>query len=257
MGRLRTLDLFSGVGCFSLGLELTNGFETVAFCEVDPYCRKVLAKHWPKVPCYEDVRYLTADALARDGVGPIDIICGGFPCQDVSHAGTGAGLDGERSGLWREFHRLIGEIRPRFAIVENVAALLDGGMGTVCGDLADIGYDAEWSTVSACSLGAPHMRQRVFIVAYPNGIDGRERVRNSAARQIRPLQEIYSLEGARARVRARMADPSSLYGGADGLADGMDRNHAVGNSIYWPIPKLIGKAILASIQKDQALAEVA
>lgn len=240
---LRVLDLFSGIGGFSLGLERTGGFQTVAFCEIEPYCRRVLAKHWPEVPCYDDVRTLTAARLAADGIA-VDVICGGFPCQDVSRAGAGAGITGERSGLWREFARLIGEIRPKFALVENVAALLDDGMGAVCGDLADVGYDAEWSVVSACSLGAPHVRQRVFAVAYPHGFHGRTGLRDTAPHEHRPLQALYDLEGARAGVRARLEDPSALYGGADGVANGMDRNRAVGNGIYWPIPELIGKAIL-------------
>jgi DNA (cytosine-5)-methyltransferase 1 len=241
--KLTVLDLFSGIGGFSLGLERTGGFETVAFCEIEPYCRAVLAKHWPNVPCYEDVRELTADRLAADGIA-VDVITGGFPCQDVSRAGTGAGLAGERSGLWRELARIIGEVRPKFAVVENVAALLDDGMGVVCGDLADIGYDAEWSVVSACALGAPHVRQRVLIVAYPNSFHGRTRVRHSTAHKHRPLQTLYDLEGARARIRTRLANPSALYGGADGVSHGRDRNHAIGNSVYWPKVSLIGKAIL-------------
>lgn len=243
MSKLRVLDLFSGIGGFSLGLERTGGFETVAFCEIEPYPRAVLKKHWPHVPCYDDVRTLTADALSRDGIA-VDVICGGFSCQDLSRAGTGAGLDGERSGLWREFARLIGELRPCYAILENVAALLDDGMGTVLGDLADLGYDAEWSVVSACALGAPHMRQRVFAVAYPNSEHGRQRVRNPAARTHGPLQEIYDLESARARQRARLENPSALYGGADGVPNGMERNRAIGNSIYPEIPRQIGRAIL-------------
>lgn len=243
MTKLRVLDLFSGVGMFSLGLEATGRFKTVAFCEVEEYPRAVLAKHWPKVKCYDDVRTLTAAALARDRIA-VDVICGGFPCQDLSRAGTGAGIAGERSGLWKHFARLIGELRPRYAIMENVAALLDDGMGVVLGDLADLRYDAEWSTVSACALGAPHMRQRVFIVAYPDSQHGRPRVRHTASRAKRALQKVYDLEGARARQRTRLANPSELYRGADGVANGMDRNHAIGNGLYWPIPELIGKAIL-------------
>lgn len=246
MTKLRVLSLFAGIGGFDLGLERTGGFETVAFCEINPFCRRVLAKHWPKVPCYEDVRTLTADALRRDGVTP-NVICGGFPCQDISRAGTGAGLAGERSGLWREYARLIGEIRPKFVAVENVAALLDNGMGTVLGDLADIGYDAEWSTVSACALGAPHMRQRVFIVAYPNGFHGRPRLWDTASREHRQVQALHDLASARARAGARLANPSALYGGADGVPFGMDRNRAIGNSIYPEIPEIIGRAILRAI----------
>ncbi len=243
MRKFRVLDLFSGIGGFSLGLERSGGFETVAFCEIEDYPRRVLAKHWPNVPCYDDVRTLTADRLAADGIA-VDVICGGFPCQDISRAGLGAGITGERSGLWGEFARLIGELRPAYAILENVAALLDDGMGTVLGDLADIGYDAEWSTVSACALGAPHMRQRVFAVAYPNGEHGRQRVRHTTARANGAIQEVYGLEGARARQGARLANPSELYRGADGLPHGMERNRAIGNSIYPAVPHVIGRAIM-------------
>jgi DNA (cytosine-5)-methyltransferase 1 len=159
---MNVLDLFSGIGGFSLGLERA-GMRTVAFCEIDPYCRAVLAKHWPGVPCFDDVRKLTAADITE----PVDVICGGFPCQDISVAGKGAGLAGERSGLWREYARLIGEIRPRYVIVENVAALLGRGLSTVLGDLSEIGYDAEWHVISAADVGAPHRRERVWIVAYP------------------------------------------------------------------------------------------
>jgi DNA (cytosine-5)-methyltransferase 1 len=163
---LKVLDLFSGIGGFSLGLERTGGFQTVAFCEIEPYCQAVLRKHWPEVPIYDDVRKLSVGRLAADGIEP-DVICGGFPCQDISVAGKGEGIEGERSGLWSEFARLIGEIRPRFAIVENVAALLSRGMDVVLGDLSSLRYDAEWHCIPASAAGAPHRRDRVWIVAYP------------------------------------------------------------------------------------------
>ena len=165
MRKLRVLDLFSGIGGFSLGLERTGGFETVAFCEIEPYCRAVLAKHWPDVPCYPDIRELTADALRRDGIA-VDVICGGFPCQDISYAGKRSGLQGSRSGLWKEYARIIGELRPRFAIMENVSGLLSLGMGDVLGDLAALGYDATWDCIPASAVGAPHTRDRVWIIAH-------------------------------------------------------------------------------------------
>jgi DNA (cytosine-5)-methyltransferase 1 len=172
--KLRVLDLFSGIGGFSLGLERTGGFETVAFCEIEEFPRRVLAKHWPEVPCYHDVTKLTGDILARDGIA-VDVITGGFPCQDLSVAGKQAGIgEGTRSGLWSEIVRLIGELRPRYVIVENVANLLSGPskqrggwFGRVLGDLAECGYDAEWENIPAAALGAPHRRERVWIVAHP------------------------------------------------------------------------------------------
>lgn len=245
---MNVLDLFSGIGGFSLGLERA-GMRTVAFCEIDPYCRAVLARHWPDVPRYDDVCKLTGERLAADGIA-VDVICGGFPCQDISRAGYGAGITGRRSGLWSEFARLIGELQPDFAVVENVTALLDRDMATVCGDLAGLGYDAEWSVISACAIGAAHMRQRVFVVAYPNGEHGRPRVRHSAAQTYRPLQDVDGFAGARARSRTRLADPSELYGGADGLSYGMERNRAIGNAVYPDVAQIIGRAIMRQCHAD-------
>jgi DNA (cytosine-5)-methyltransferase 1 len=175
MSKLRILDLFSGIGGFSLGLERTGGFETAAFCEVEPFPRRVLAKHWPEVPCYDDVRTLTGARLAADGITGIDVITGGFPCQDLSTAGRQAGMgEGTRSGLWSEIIRLAGELSPSYIIVENVANLLSGPsdrrggwFGRVLGDLAECGYDAEWRSIPASMVGARHKRNRVWIVAYP------------------------------------------------------------------------------------------
>ena len=162
---LKVLDLFSGIGGFSLGLERA-GIETVAFCEIDKKARLVLNKHWPDVPVFEDVSTLTKDALDARGIS-VDVICGGFPCQDISLAGKGAGLEGERSGLWFQFHRLIKEIQPQYAIIENVSALRNRGLDQVLRSLAEIGYDAEWHCIPASTVGAPHRRDRIWIVAYP------------------------------------------------------------------------------------------
>jgi DNA (cytosine-5)-methyltransferase 1 len=169
---MRVLDLFSGIGGFSLGLERA-GMETVAFCEIEDYPRKVLAKHWPNIPIYDDVRTLTKERLDSNGIGSIDVICGGFPCQDISTAGRQAGIGEEtRSGLWSECARLLGEIRPQFAIFENVTNLLNGGGGDwfkrVLWDISQIGYDVEWHCIPASELGAHHHRDRIWIMVYPN-----------------------------------------------------------------------------------------
>jgi DNA (cytosine-5)-methyltransferase 1 len=155
---MNVLDLFSGIGGFSLGLERA-GMRTVAFCEIDPYCRDVLAKHWPAAE-------LHADVTQRGFVeGEADVITAGFPCQDISYAGEGAGLAGARSGLYRHVIRALRLVRPRFAVLENVSALLSRGLDTVLGDMAEVGYDAEWHCIPASAVGAPHRRDRIWIIA--------------------------------------------------------------------------------------------
>ena len=161
--KLRILDLFSGIGGISLGLERTGGFETVAFCEIDKAAQKVLKKHWPDVPIFEDVTTIST----KDIDGAIDVMCGGFPCQDLSVAGRGAGLEGARSGLWWEFHRLIKEAQPKWVLIENVSVLRSRGLDQVLRSLFEIGYDAEWHCIPASAVGAPHRRDRIWIVAYP------------------------------------------------------------------------------------------
>lgn len=191
MTKLRVLSLFAGIGGFDLGLERTNGFETVAFCEINPFCRRVLAKNWPDVPCYEDVRILTADALSRDGIA-VDVICGGFPCQDVSVAGKRAGLAGERSGLWSEYRRLIGELRPRFVLIENVPGLLSAGARDVVGDLAALGFDCLWECIPASSVGAPHRRDRFWLIAHTSDYRHGQHVQQVGQRRGRKQTDIGS-----------------------------------------------------------------
>lgn len=164
--KMKVLDLFSGIGGFSLGLERA-GMETVAFCEIEKFPQDVLKKHWPEVPLFPDVKLLNAKMLPE-----VDLICGGFPCQDISVAGKKKGLIDEagnttRSGLWFEFKRLIKEIEPKYVIIENVANLRNNGLATVIKDLWEIGYVGEWHIISARSVGACHLRERVWIVAYP------------------------------------------------------------------------------------------
>ena len=275
--KLRVLDLFSGIGGFSLGLERTGGFETVAFCEIEAFLRAVLRKHWPKVPCYEDVRTLTADTLARDGIA-VDVICGGFPCQDVSSAGLRAGLEGERSGLWKEYARLISEIRPRFVIVENVSDLLHRGFGRVLADLASLGMDAEWHCIPACGLGADHIRDRIWIIAYPNGAraeESPERGRQQRQKEVGQDVAIDHANGVRARLQggvqagtigedaraisARIglalsvaadfpgidgAGPPVLGRGENGVPNRVDRTYCIGNAVVPQVVEVIGQAIL-------------
>jgi DNA (cytosine-5)-methyltransferase 1 len=233
---MRVLDIFSGIGGFSLGLERTGGFKTQAFCEIDPFCRKVLAKHWPKVPCYEDVRELTAARLAADGIA-VDVICGGFPCQDISAAGTRAGIGGSRSGLWSEYARLIRELRPRFVLVENVARLLADGMGRVLGDLSQIGFDAEWHAIPASAVGAEHHRDRIWLVAYPSsaGLQGLHEAR--WGEHLQPASSALWRHWSAEPAVARVADgiPRCLVG---------DEIRAFGNAVVPQIPEMIGRAIL-------------
>lgn len=162
---MRVLDIFSGIGGFSLGLQRA-GHTTIAFCECEDYAQAVLRKNFPDVPIFDDVRTLTADTFAE----PIDIICGGFPCQDISIAGKNAGIDGERSGLWKQFKRLIDETRPKYALIENVDAILGRGLSVVLADLASIGYDATWATLDSKYFGLPQRRRRTYICAVRDGI---------------------------------------------------------------------------------------
>jgi len=161
---LRILSLFSGIGGLELGLERAGLGQVVQQVEINPWCRAVLRRHWPDIAQHDDIRTF------QPVPGSADIVCGGFPCQDISNAGKGAGIEeGTRSGLWAEYVRVLRVVRPRLVVVENVGALLRRGMGRVLGDLAALGYDAEWDCVPAAALGAPHLRDRVFILAYPHG----------------------------------------------------------------------------------------
>jgi len=282
---LNVLDLFSGIGGFSLGLEWTGGFRTVAFCEIEPYCQAVLRKHWPDVPIYDDVRTLTADTLRRDGIA-VDVICGGFPCQDLSFAGKRAGLEGARSGLWLEFARLIREIRPRFVIVENVPGLLSLGMGRVLGDLAALGYDAVWDCIPAAAVGAPHLRDRVWIVGYAAsarlhaaaqpGVHREEK--GAGPRDAQPQRRGDDVANANSRDghgRRRSLQMGREWSQSETAEDGfagrtqwlaepdvgrvahgvparVDRLRALGNAVVPQIPRLIGQAVLEAVAGEMS-----
>lgn len=241
MSKLRVLDLFSGIGGFSLGLERTGGFETVAFCEVNPDARETLAKNNPGAPIYDDVRLLTASQLHGAGI-EIDAICGGFPCQDISLAGPGGGLEGKRSGLWREYARLVGELRPRVVFVENVSALLGRGLGVVLGDLAALGYDAEWHCIPASYVGARQLRDRVWIVAYPqcNGLQGGATVTAAWCEKSREEQ----LAGLVQPCAWPTVSGARDRGTGHGIPRGVHRNKQLGNAVVPQIPELLGRAYL-------------
>lgn len=252
MNKLRVLDLFSGIGGFSLGLERTGGFETVAFCEIEEYPRRVLAKHWPDVPIYRDVRDVTKEQLTADGIA-VDVITGGFPCQDISAAGKQLGIkDGTRSGLWSEIARLVGELQPRYVIVENVSNLLSGPseqrggwFGRVLGDLASVGYDAERNSIRAARVGLPQVRDRVWLIAYPE-CERRERLINDdsvfsgtgtphAISLHRGIKRWHQLGVCFSDIRNR-----------DGLPPAAHRRRlkSLGNAVVPQIPEMIGRAIL-------------
>ena len=156
------LDTFAGIGGFSYAAtKLVGGYRTTQFIEIDPFCQKILKKHFPFTPIHDDIRTFTAIP------GQYDVICGGFPCQSISVAGNRAGITEEsRSGIFYELMRVIRMVRPRFVVLENVAAILNNGLDIVLGELSQAGYDAEWSVISASSLGACHRRSRWWCVAY-------------------------------------------------------------------------------------------
>jgi len=243
---MRVLDLFSGIGGFSLGLRMAGGFETVQFCEIDPYCQKVLAKNFPGVPIHDDIRSF------RPAPGSADLICGGFPCQDISSIGKNAGIDGERSGLWRELHRVISNVRPRYCIVENVAALLSRGLGRVLGDLAEIRYDAEWHCIPASHIGAPHRRDRVWIVAYP-AIQGLERCDERPKSRLLPLYQLSPLH-AKADFPHQLS-ASAIHGSGHGIPHRVDRLRGLGNAVVPQVVAEIGKAIMAAARNEQGTGE--
>jgi DNA (cytosine-5)-methyltransferase 1 len=231
---LKVLDLFSGIGGFSLGLERTGGFETVAFCEIEKFPQKVLAKHWPRVPIYEDVRNVTAKQLRSDGIIP-NVITGGFPCQDISVAGNQKGMgEGTRSGLWSECARLLGEIRPDYAIFENVTALLSGDSGRwfqrVLWDLSEVGYDAEWHCIPASELGANHHRDRVWIIAYPNLQRCKELNTPAKPKEQDQLSRKCNEGSESPSPCGDVAYPNSSQREGGGVSSGVQAKHAISHS---------------------------
>ena len=248
---LKILDTFAGIGGFSYAAhELVGGFQTTQFVEIDPFCQKVLKKHFPKVPCHDDIKTFTAYP------GQYDVITGGFPCQDISVAGRREGItDQSRSGLFYELIRVIRLVRPKFVVMENVAAILNNGLDIVLGELSEAGYDAEWSIISASSLGAAHRRSRWWCVAYANS--NKRKTGNQQLQQQGQTTTGSSFvtdsncEGLQRKILSKMEsgiwsakhtrrlDPNwrsyvskpILPRGSYGLSNRVDRTKALGNSI--------------------------
>jgi DNA (cytosine-5)-methyltransferase 1 len=240
---MKVLSLFSGVGGLELGLERA-GMTTVGQVELDPYCRSILATHWPEVPRHDDVTTTPAWWAGRQRPR-VDVVCGGFPCQPFSTAGLRRGM-GDPRWLWPAMADVVRSVRPRYVVVENVAALLRDvdAFGWLLGDLADLGFDAEWSVLSACAVGAPHPRERVFLVAYPQGGDGE-----------RPLHLQAAMESGRAGARAARRHARRLgwlpEPGVGRVAHGLPKQlvapdlHAFGNAVVPQVSALVGELVIA------------
>lgn len=267
MRQLRVLSLFAGIGGFDLGLERSGGFRTVAVAEVDPYASRILALRFPDAPNVGDV--------TKAEYPDADIICAGFPCQDLSYAGHGAGLAGARSGLFWEVVRAARVVRPRYVILENVAALLGRGLDVVLRALAEIGYDSEWHCIPASAVGAPHRRDRIWIIAHARGeqhegdcppLSGALATELSRAiadtdsggqqgcaeRHIGPQtgfptpRRNHALRLCQAgATRDWWAVEPNVGRVAHGIPKRVDRLRCLGNAVVPQIPELIGRAILS------------
>jgi DNA (cytosine-5)-methyltransferase 1 len=258
MRALTVGSLFSGIGGIDLGLERA-GMRVVWQSEIAaPACR-ILGKHWPGVPNLGDMTAVDFAQVERP-----DVIAGGFPCQDVSNAGNQGGLDGDRSGLWSEFARAIGALRPGYVFVENVAALLVRGLDRVLGDLAALGYDAEWDCIPAATVGAPHLRDRIWLVAYPH----RERRGELHAQPglfrgpIRAVPWDAGRVGRHATGRDHAgrflwaAEPPVVRV-ADGIPTRLGELRGLGNAVVPQIPELIGGWIIEHARATGYLQEAA
>jgi DNA (cytosine-5)-methyltransferase 1 len=241
---MNELHLFAGAGGGILGGMLL-GHTPVCAVEIEPYCRKVLLQRQrdgilPKFPIWDDV--CTFDGKPWRGL--VDVVCGGFPCQDISAAGRGAGIEGERSGLWKEMARIIGEIRPRYVFIENSPLLRTRGLSVVLKDLAEMGYDARWGVLGAHHVGAPHKRQRVWIVAYSatSGLQGdKSRFSLSTTRRaVQPLE--HGAEGV-------FDDIPKPYGlrSYHGVANAVDRIKAIGNGQVPAVARLAWNVLTKNI----------
>jgi len=232
---VKVLDVCSGIGGFSLGLHAA-GMETAAFCEIEDYPRKVLAHRFPGKDIYNDIRDITADRLVRDG-NEFDIICGGIPCQPHSFSGDRKASEDSRD-LWGAYFNIVSENRPKWAIVENVRGFLSSENGRYFGrvlrDLASIGYDAEWFDLPAGAVGAPHLRPRMWLVAYPNETQFKGR----------GISERVQQEYANASHSCWGKDKPGVERASNGIPSQMDRLGCLGNAVVPGVVEIIGRAIM-------------
>lgn len=260
---LSILDLFSGIGGFSYAAEqLVGGFHTVAFCDTDKACHKVLAKHWPATPIFPDIRELTAADIKPLCPNGLSLVTAGFPCQDLSVAGKQAGYDGERSVLFYEIIRLARELRPKFLLLENVRNLLSHQNGETFQEtlfqIAKAGYDAEWAVIPASDVGACHRRERIWIVAYAkdmfgNGGLSEQRGQLEGITLSKPRDCDWTGNSPSAMLSpewTRYVSKPVLCRGDDGLSGRVDRLKQLGNSI---VPQVA--AIPLQRIKDLALSQ--
>ena len=234
-------SLFSGVGGFDLGLERA-GWECAFQVEIDPHRQSVLERHWPHVPRYGDIRTVDPAALPR-----VDLVCGGFPCEDISRVNghARAGLDGPKSGLWGDLHRIVRHLRPDYLLVENSTSLLVRGMDRVLGDLAACGYDAEWDCLPAAAFGAPHIRDRLYLLAYPREHGHRA-----------PDETLFA-GWAQSQLHGGWLPQPGVGRVVDGVRRGMDggrrrRLAALGDAVVPQVTEWLGRRILENAQKERA-----
>lgn len=218
---LNELSLFAGAGGGILcGCLL--GWKTICAVEIDAYCAGILVQRQndgilPPFPIWDDVRTFSGNPWR----GIVDVVSGGFPCQDISAAGKGAGIDGERSGLWREMARIIGEVRPRFAFVENSSKLTSRGLGRVLGDLAEIGYGCRYAVFPSWMAGAPQVGERIWIL-FSSDCKGLERIHKTGREKlVQSIEKYISRDQWKATPR--------VYRKSDGLANRVERTKAIGN----------------------------
>ena len=230
-------SLFAGIGGFDLGLERA-GMEVAWQVEINEWSRRVLAKHWPNVPQYEDIYN-----VGKHNLGPVDLICGGFPCQPFSSAGKRRGKDDDRY-LWPQMLRVIKEVGPSWVIGENVAGLISMGLDQCLSDLENSGYSCEAFIIPACAINAPHRRDRVWIVANSSGDNGKlsANIRSSTAQT-----EDWERDNVYTHLHFedwQQIMPPGSSGDGNGVSRGVDRLKGLGNAVVPQIPEIIGRAIM-------------